>query len=206
MSLMGIRRYARPMMNSVRKVFPTGYFLALYSNASKRISAQTGERDRAFADFLRRSEGKHCLQISVKDEIGHKFGSNWVSVDKYDDRAFIDRHDDVENLEFPDGSFDAAVCWSVLEHVPHPDRAIAELLRVLKPGAEIWMQLPFLFPYHESPRDYWRVTPDGLRLWMSDFDEIACACDYWAGTKLVAATYFYGTKATGLPGSPGEGP
>ena len=126
---MGMRRYVRPMMNSVRKVFPSGYFFALYNNASKRISAQAGERDRAFAAFLSRSEGKHCLQISVKDEIGHKFGSIWVSVDKYDDRAFIDRHDDVENLEFPDGSFDAAVCWSVLEHVPHPDRAIAELLR-----------------------------------------------------------------------------
>jgi SAM-dependent methyltransferase len=204
MAPMGMRRYVRPMMNSVRKVFPSGYFFALYNNASKRISAQAGERDRAFAAFLSRSEGKHCLQISVKDEIGHKFGSNWVSVDKYDDRAFIDRHDDVENLEFPDGSFDAAVCWSVLEHVPHPDRAIAELLRVLKPGGEIWVQLPFLFPYHESPRDYWRVTPDGLRLWMSDFDEIACACDYWAGTKLVAATYFYGTKASRLEGSPGE--
>ena len=70
---MGIRRYARPLANSVRKVFPTGYFLALYGNASKRISAPGGERDRAFADFLRRSEGKHCLQISVKDEIGHEF-------------------------------------------------------------------------------------------------------------------------------------
>ena len=105
----------------------------------------------------------------MKDEIGHEFGSNWVSIDKYDDRDFIDRHDDVENLEFPDATFDAAVCWSVLEHVPHPDRAVAELYRVLKPGGEIWVQLPFLFPYHESPRDYWRVTPDGLRLWMTWF-------------------------------------
>lgn len=194
-----LRRITRPVIRSVRKHFPTGYFVALYTNASKPIAAGTGERDRAFAAFLDRCEGKHCLQISVKDEIGHKFGSNWVSIDKYDDRDFIDRHDDVENLEFPDATFDAAVCWSVLEHVPHPDRAVAELHRVLKPGGEIWVQLPFLFPYHESPRDYWRVTPDGLRLWMNAFEERACACDYWAGTKLIAATYFCGTKRSTEP-------
>jgi len=194
-----LHRITRPMIRSVRRHFPTGYFVALYANASKPIAAPAGERNRAFAAFLDRSEGKHCLQISVKDEIGHKFGSNWVSIDKYDDRAFIDRHDDVENLEFPDDTFDAAVCWSVLEHVPHPDRAVAELHRVLKPGGEIWVQLPFLFPYHESPRDYWRVTPDGLRLWMQAFDEQTCACDYWAGTKLIAATYFCGHKPPRKP-------
>jgi ubiquinone/menaquinone biosynthesis C-methylase UbiE len=106
----------------------------------------------------------------------------------------IDRHDDIEALKFNDESFNAAVCWSVLEHVPHPQVAIRELYRVLKPGALIWVQLPFLFPYHASPNDFWRVTPSGLRIWMQDFEEIACACDYWAGTRLVAATYFYGKK------------
>ena len=39
-----------------------------------------------------------------------------------------------EELPFPDGSFDAAVASLVLCSVEEPDRAAAELLRVLRPG------------------------------------------------------------------------
>lgn len=170
-----------------------GYYSLLYRRASKPVMAARGERKRLFEEFLGRCEGP-CLQIAVKDEIGRKFGQNWTSVDKYDPHDYIDRHDDVEALGFDDGSFNAAVCWSVLEHVPHPQQAVAELYRVLRPGALVWVQLPFLFPYHAAPNDFWRVTPAGLRIWMEQFEEIACACDYWAGTRLIAATYFYGRK------------
>jgi SAM-dependent methyltransferase len=191
------KSHARPAVDLFRRTLPGGFYLAQYGNSSKRIASTAGERNRQFQAFLARHRDEHCLQIAVKDEIGHKFGPNWVSVDKYDNRDFIDRHDDVENLEFDDEEFSAAVCWSVLEHVPHPEKAIQELSRVLRPGGEIWVQVPFLYPYHESPHDYWRVTPDGLRMWLKDFDEVACACDYWARTKVVAATYFCGRKKSG---------
>lgn len=189
-----LRTVARPLWKSFRCVFPAPYFAIEYWRSARKVASKTGARDAVFAQFLRQCTGKPCIQIAVKDEIGEKFGPNWVSVDKYDRRDIIDRHDDIENLQFPDASFDAAVCWSVLEHVPHPEKAISEIHRVLKPGGQVWVQLPFLFPYHESPSDYWRVTPDGLRVWMKDFEETACACDYYARTKLVAATYYYGRK------------
>jgi hypothetical protein len=67
----------------------------------------------------------------------------------------------------------------------------------------IWVQLPFLFPYHADPHDYWRATPNGLRLWMRQFEEVHCGCDYWAGTRIVAATFFYGVKPA-LAQRPGE--
>jgi SAM-dependent methyltransferase len=189
-----LKSVAKSLRRPFRAVFPATAWAMEYWRAARKVGSKRGERDRLFDRFLADCAGKPGLQISVKDEIGRKFGPNWVSVDKYDTRAVIDRNDDIEDLKFPDASFDAAVCWSVLEHVPHPQAAIAELRRVLKPGGLIWVQLPFLFPYHESPQDYWRVTPDGLRVWMADFEEIACACDYWADTKLIAATYFYGRK------------
>lgn len=189
-----LKNVARSVRGPIRKAFPAAAWALEYWRAARKVASKRGERDRLFEHMLAECSARKCLQISVKDEIGRKFGPNWTSVDKYDNRANIDRHDDIEDLKFPDASFDAAVCWSVLEHVPHPHRAIAELRRILKPGGLIWVQLPFLFPYHESPNDYWRVTPDGLRIWMADFEEIRCACDYWAGTKLVAATYFYGRR------------
>ena len=34
--------------------------------------------------------------------------------------------------------------------------------RLLKPGGHLVLSVPFLYPVHESPHDYWRLTPHGL--------------------------------------------
>ena len=44
---------------------------------------------------------------------------------------------DVVGLPFPAGSFDAVVCNFGLGHFPRPDEAVAECLRMLKPGGRI---------------------------------------------------------------------
>ncbi len=44
---------------------------------------------------------------------------------------------DVQNLEFPDASFDCAVAAWVLYHPEDLDRALAELARVLRPGGRL---------------------------------------------------------------------
>ena len=186
-----LRRSVRHILQSA---VPFPWFVFQYFRSSSKIKSQR-PRKQLFSEFLAKTSSP-CLQIAVKDEIGRKFGPNWTSVDKYDHSAAIDRHDDVQDLQFENDSFNAVVCWSVLEHVPDPQQAIAEMYRVLRPGGLIWVQLPFLFPYHADPHDYWRVTPSGLRQWMRSFEEVSCACDFWGGTRIVAATYFYGMKPT----------
>lgn len=42
-----------------------------------------------------------------------------------------------EALPFADGSFDLAICWDVLEHVQAPERLLAELSRVVRPGGRV---------------------------------------------------------------------
>lgn len=43
-----------------------------------------------------------------------------------------------EQLELPDNSVDAVVCTLVLCTIPNPDRVVAEIRRVLKPGAKFF--------------------------------------------------------------------
>lgn len=44
---------------------------------------------------------------------------------------------DAEHLDFPDASFDVVVAQYVVTAVPHPERALDEFVRVVKPGGEI---------------------------------------------------------------------
>jgi phosphatidylethanolamine/phosphatidyl-N-methylethanolamine N-methyltransferase len=44
---------------------------------------------------------------------------------------------DAENLDFADSSFDVVVAQYVVTAVPHPERALDEFARVLRPGGEI---------------------------------------------------------------------
>jgi phosphatidylethanolamine/phosphatidyl-N-methylethanolamine N-methyltransferase len=44
---------------------------------------------------------------------------------------------DAENLDFPDESFDVVVAQYVVTAVPHPERALDEFARVVRPGGEI---------------------------------------------------------------------
>jgi SAM-dependent methyltransferase len=68
----------------------------------------------------------------------------------------------IEAMPFEDGSFDSALCNAVLEHVVDAERGIAELARVVRKGGYLVVTVPFLQPYHPSPGDYRRYTPDGL--------------------------------------------
>jgi SAM-dependent methyltransferase len=49
---------------------------------------------------------------------------------------------DLQNMNLESDSLDVVLCPHVLEHVPRPDDAFAELHRVLAPGGRLFMQVP----------------------------------------------------------------
>jgi SAM-dependent methyltransferase len=53
------------------------------------------------------------------------------------------RHEDLQQLSFPDDSFDLIVSFEVLEHVPDADAALRELARCLRPGGTLFLTAPF---------------------------------------------------------------
>lgn len=66
-------------------------------------------------------------------------------------------------LPFGSSTFDTVLCTSVLEHVPDAEAVVSEIARVLKPGGRLLITVPFLYPTHEAPYDFWRTTHLGLR-------------------------------------------
>lgn len=68
-------------------------------------------------------------------------------------------------LTFPDASFDMIVSDQVLEHVnADPQSTIDGCLRVLKPGGVVVHTTCFVYPFHKSPGDFWRMTDKALEL------------------------------------------
>jgi SAM-dependent methyltransferase len=69
---------------------------------------------------------------------------------------------DVRSLAFDDGAFDVALAHTCLTHVPGPERALAELLRVIRPGG--WLAV--------FDGDYATTTAA-----TGDFDPLQCCAD-----------------------------
>ena len=49
---------------------------------------------------------------------------------------------DIQEIDFPDNSFDVAVATAVMEHVPEPERVMREVKRLLRPGGIIVVTAP----------------------------------------------------------------
>ena len=79
------------------------------------------------------------------------------------DYSALDVVGDLGRLPFRDGAFDLALCLEVLEHLPEPQRALAELGRVLRSGGRLYFSVPMSWHQHQKPHDYFRYTSFGLR-------------------------------------------
>ena len=66
-------------------------------------------------------------------------------------------------LPFIDNCFDAVLSIAVLEHVNEPFICAEELMRVLKPGGQLFCAVPFLQPEHGYPDHYFNMTRSGVR-------------------------------------------
>ena len=68
--------------------------------------------------------------------------AEYVRGDLFPARAGIQRVD-AESIAFEDGRFDLIIANHLLEHVRHPERALAEFARCLAPGGMLIAQTPY---------------------------------------------------------------
>ncbi len=93
------------------------------------------------------------------------------------------------------GCVDVVLCTEVLEHVENLEAAMAEVFRVLRPGGAALITVPFLYPTHEEPYDFQRLTYIGLRSLLVRHGLVVddLACNGGPGT-LVGSWFFRGVR------------
>jgi len=98
------------------------------------------------------------LFTSVSEYIGLEYDTPQNRVAKRADYFY-----DGNIFPFEDTSYDGVICNQVLEHVFNPDQFLHEILRVLKPGGDLLLTVPFVWDEHEQPWDYARYSSFGLK-------------------------------------------
>ncbi len=95
-------------------------------------------------------------------------GQDYVGIDMRPGPG-VDRVANIEDLPYPDGSVGTVVALSTFEHVRHFWRGFEEVRRVLRPDGALLVSCPFYFHVHAYPSDYWRFTPESLKLLLEDY-------------------------------------
>jgi SAM-dependent methyltransferase len=113
--------------------------------------------------------------VEIDDELAKMLADRFA-----DNERVLIVHGDATEMDFADGHFSGAACFTMLHHVPTgdlQDRLFAEVARVLRPGASFVASdsVPNedLKAHHEGDT-YNPIDPDGLpaRLDAAGFDQI----------------------------------
>jgi SAM-dependent methyltransferase len=124
----------------------------------------------AIADLMPNLVGR-IIEIGATKSGNHRRFSHSSSeyvlsnISKEEGYLFLDAMD----MPLANDSVDNFVCVSSLEHMPDPWRAIIEIHRTLKPGGKLLLVVPFMFPFHAAPSDFFRFTDRGLAVMLKDF-------------------------------------
>ena len=110
-----------------------------------------------------------------------KFVDEFIGFDIAED----DRVDYIGNnwdLPFEDDEFDGLISTQVLEHTAKITETVKEIKRVVKKNGLIFVSVPFVFPEHGIPYDFYRFTKYGLKEVFKDFEiiKIIPSCGYIA--------------------------
>lgn len=122
---------------------------------------------RAIVPLLERHARGRLLDVGAGQlalrELARPYVRSYFSLDLAREHPELSVQASVFGLPFAEASFDTVILTQVLEHVPEPAQALAEVARVLRPGGKLIVSVPHLAYLHAEPHDYYRFTVFGLR-------------------------------------------
>lgn len=68
----------------------------------------------------------------------------------------------------PPESFDCIIFTQALQHIYDITTVLRNLYNALKPEGSLLLTVPSIIKYHREPTDYWRFTPDAVRILLND--------------------------------------
>lgn len=103
------------------------------------------------ASHLRLAEYQHIVGIDISEQ---QLQRNTMLHEKI--------LGDIQTYELPRDRFDLIVCWDVLEHVPHPNRAIDRFARAVKDDGLIVLAMPNVLSAKGMVA---KLTPHWFHVW-----------------------------------------
>lgn len=141
--------------------------------ARERLARQVANRTRVLDVGGRnaRSASGRWIQSLMRDP-----AAPIVSTDVAADYA-PDIVDDITRSTLPDAAFDGVFCISILEHVGDCQAAVGHIRRILAPGGEVMIYVPFCYPFHDRT-DHHRFTFTELARLMEGYSDFRiCLAD-----------------------------
>jgi len=66
----------------------------------------------------------------------------------------IDVVSDITKIPLKSDSYDVVLCSEVFEHIPYPEKALQEIVRLMKPGGKLIFSAPLGSGQHQQPYHY----------------------------------------------------
>ena len=141
----------------IKKLARPHSFVVCHTNIAKR------------RDFLLHREKD--LKVLDLGSGSRRLGKSVINLD-IDAFPNVNAVGDAHRLPFDDKTFDTVWIEAVFEHVKVPPMVVAEIQRVLKPGAYVYAEIPFFQGYHGAPHDFQRYTLTGFEELFKNFAKV----------------------------------
>jgi ubiquinone/menaquinone biosynthesis C-methylase UbiE len=170
-------------------------FMRIFSNlvlGSRRNTVKSAR------EIAKKTKNKKILEIGsgkkVKGKypysVAHFFNKNNEVVMSDINPDFGHRVIDATKMNFRE-EFDMIICLNVLEHVYNFEKAIGNIHRALKKDGEVAVFVPFAYPLHDEPYDFYRFSEHSLRKMFSEFREVKIR---HFGLRQMPTAYFLNAK------------
>lgn len=130
-------------------------------------------------NIAKRTKGKKILEIGSGKPVGKKYPYSYSNLFSKNNKfirsdinpKFGHKVIDITKIKSKD-EYDLILCLNVLEHVYDFQKGIENIYKLLKKGGEVLVFLPYAYPLHDEPADFFRYSKHALKKMFSKFKSL----------------------------------